>query len=538
MLVATDKPIISMCEWIRKYLMRIATIRYQLQLGSWNNTVMPMPMKRLEKEIELSVGWLAIWSDDHKCEVENICGGNAFVLDIANRTCSCNFWELVGIPCRHVVAAMSSKSHTPEDYVHYYYSRYAYVKCYSFSVTLINGEEMWPVVKGDEMLPPSSNTGREKANTVRRRKVRRKVSDEDSVPHYRSSKYTCNTCGIRGHNAKGCKHSTIDSLDPSKKVSVQNTSTAPDQTASTAPPVETTAHGPLQTSASAPVNVGKQRINKKARITHSTFPQAANESARQPPNRATASVAAKKYRRPAKNIDCSNLRRSGRNYRYSPLQVDRVEQPNVQLQIDHIETSKLKGPCEVTTTGSTTASVSPKQLKNNIDYTKLRRSSRNCRDSPLQLDSVEQPDVQVQIDHIETSKLKAEEEQQELPRQPLQLDRVEQQDVEIQIHDVHTSKLTQPAKESATAPNKATSKGNKATSSKSRKPIPKLDFTKLRRSDRTCYFGPQPKLGEPGTLKDNPIEILDIDIEEGDDSNNQFIHPKVGSCLCAMRKLH
>ena len=37
--------------------------------------------------------------------------------------------------------------------------------------------------------------------------------------------------------------------------------------------------------------------------------------------------------------------------------------------------------------------------------------------------------------------------------------------------------------------------------------------SRLRRSRRTCYFGPQPKEGAPGTVEDNPIEISD----EGDD---------------------
>ena len=36
---------------------------------------------------------------------------------------------------------------------------------------------------------------------------------------------------------------------------------------------------------------------------------------------------------------------------------------------------------------------------------------------------------------------------------------------------------------------------------------------RLRRSRRTCYFGPQPKPGAAGTVEDNPIEISD----DGDD---------------------
>jgi hypothetical protein len=43
--------------------------------------------------------------------------------------------------------------------------------------------------------------------------------------------------------------------------------------------------------------------------------------------------------------------------------------------------------------------------------------------------------------------------------------------------------------------------------------VPVHNHSRLRRSGRTCYFGPQPKEGAPWTVKDNPIEISD----EGDD---------------------
>jgi len=33
--------------------------------------------------------------------------------------------------------------------------------------------------------------------------------------------------------------------------------------------------------------------------------------------------------------------------------------------------------------------------------------------------------------------------------------------------------------------------------------------SRLRRSRRTCYFGPQPKEGAPGTVAGNPIDLCD-----------------------------
>jgi hypothetical protein len=200
-LVARDKPIITMCEWIRQYLMnRIATIRYKL--GSWEGRVMPMPMRRLNKEVEAAGGWLPHWSVGDRFEVEKIGGGNTFIVDIAKRTCSCNFWDLVGIPCRHAVAAMSKRQQIPEEFVDDYYTRDAYERCYSFSVSALNGEDMWPDVKAEEMLPPSYKRG-----PGRPKKLRRRGADEES---YRSRIYKCTICGDPSHNRRGCKSTTID----------------------------------------------------------------------------------------------------------------------------------------------------------------------------------------------------------------------------------------------------------------------------------------------------------------------------------------
>jgi len=39
--------------------------------------------------------------------------------------------------------------------------------------------------------------------------------------------------------------------------------------------------------------------------------------------------------------------------------------------------------------------------------------------------------------------------------------------------------------------------------------VPAYNQSRLRRSGRTCYFGPQPKAGAAGTIEDNPIELSD-----------------------------
>ena len=39
--------------------------------------------------------------------------------------------------------------------------------------------------------------------------------------------------------------------------------------------------------------------------------------------------------------------------------------------------------------------------------------------------------------------------------------------------------------------------------------VPVYNHSRLRRSGRTCYFGPQPKSGALGTVDDNLIDLCD-----------------------------
>lgn len=59
-----------MCEWIRDYLMnRIAN--NLVKLNKWKHKVMPIPRKRLYKEVILSGQWLPTWSMSDMLQVRH-----------------------------------------------------------------------------------------------------------------------------------------------------------------------------------------------------------------------------------------------------------------------------------------------------------------------------------------------------------------------------------------------------------------------------------------------------------------------------------
>lgn len=71
----------------------------------------------------------------------------------------CNFWELVAIPCRHVVATLGLRNRSPKYFFDDYYSKDTYEKCYSYNASPINGQDIWPKIDMEEMLPPSYKRG-------------------------------------------------------------------------------------------------------------------------------------------------------------------------------------------------------------------------------------------------------------------------------------------------------------------------------------------------------------------------------------------
>nr|KYP37207.1 hypothetical protein KK1_041613 [Cajanus cajan]KYP37210.1 hypothetical protein KK1_041616 [Cajanus cajan] len=154
-LLAREKPILTMFEWIRSYVMgRFATLMEKV--AKYDGNVMPKPRKRLDKEIEL----------------------------------------------RHVVAAITYKCEDPEQYVHKYYLRETYVKCYDQTISPINGLDKWPRVEEEEILPPLFKRGPGRPKMLRRRET-----DEDPAPtkfKRTNTKFKCSRCHSVGHTIKKC----------------------------------------------------------------------------------------------------------------------------------------------------------------------------------------------------------------------------------------------------------------------------------------------------------------------------------------------
>ncbi|XP_074300032.1 uncharacterized protein LOC141631231 [Silene latifolia] len=186
---ARDKPILTQLEWMRKYVMqRICQKREGAK--SYEGRVMPYVKKYLEKAKDESRFAHFMQSDEHEFEVE--LRGEQVVVNLKERSCGCNYWNITGLPCPHAMACLLEKRMDPKDYVDASYSKERYMLTYANKVSPMPGARHWKPAGMPEPLPPALRTmpGRPKV------KKRRKEAGEKEDQQLRRGKRpkTCSNC--------------------------------------------------------------------------------------------------------------------------------------------------------------------------------------------------------------------------------------------------------------------------------------------------------------------------------------------------------
>ena len=143
--------------------------------------------------------------------------GSQYVVNVANRECSCRRWELTGIPCAHAVATNYNMSLNginvgiPEEWVHKCYWLSTWKNAYSHKIGCINGKIMWKKSQiPTKLTPPKHLTqvGRPKKNRRKTKEEKAMVKDGKLSRAFKT--VTCNKCGHMGHNKRSCKGQTMN----------------------------------------------------------------------------------------------------------------------------------------------------------------------------------------------------------------------------------------------------------------------------------------------------------------------------------------
>ncbi|XP_052194908.1 uncharacterized protein LOC127802872 isoform X2 [Diospyros lotus] len=218
-LEAWDKPILTLCETIRRMLMNRFIAKREGMIN-YKGPIRPRIQTKLEMVKKQASEWIIVPCGDGRFEVENAWRTRKLV-DLNQKTCTCRQWDLTGIPCSHAVACIYKMRLVPEDFVHPYYSMETFRKAYAHNIDPIPGEEDWPKTNQNPLVAPKYNNG-----PGRPKKARKKAADEPINPYRVSRKgqsLKCGNCGAVGHNARGCK----GVVNPNRKIRKKNQKATP-----------------------------------------------------------------------------------------------------------------------------------------------------------------------------------------------------------------------------------------------------------------------------------------------------------------------
>ncbi|XP_028059048.1 uncharacterized protein LOC114262831 [Camellia sinensis] len=142
-LEARDKHIFSVMEMIRRALMvRMHDCRDNIL--KYKGPIYEKIQSKVEKRKLKSRVWIPTWSGVAKFGVRY--GGDGYIVNLENKTCTYFEWDLTGIPCPHGVAAIFFRKERVEDYVHAYFKKETFLRTYETLINPLNGPDMWPKI--------------------------------------------------------------------------------------------------------------------------------------------------------------------------------------------------------------------------------------------------------------------------------------------------------------------------------------------------------------------------------------------------------
>ena len=144
--------------------------------------------------------WLACQASDTRFEVKNRL--ISFIVDISKRTCSCQKWDIFGIPCYHAISCIFFNRKVVEKCTNDCYRVSTHKACYELVIDPINGQNIWTPTGHPPVQPPIK-----RRPPSRPKKKRAREPNEPSKGHSKGLGIAkrCKSCGKIGHNKRSCK---------------------------------------------------------------------------------------------------------------------------------------------------------------------------------------------------------------------------------------------------------------------------------------------------------------------------------------------
>ena len=140
----------------------------------------------------------------HEFQVIDVEGDNN--VDLLNKTCSCDLFQNLGIPCKHAIAAALKRNVSIYTMCSPFYTSGYWRECYKENIYPVGNEVEWTVSEDLKNfcvgVPVEKKPiGRPRKQKVGRRKRKHLPSRGEIIVQSRK----CSKYGCRGHNKKSCK---------------------------------------------------------------------------------------------------------------------------------------------------------------------------------------------------------------------------------------------------------------------------------------------------------------------------------------------
>ncbi|KAL0448493.1 UNVERIFIED_CONTAM: hypothetical protein Slati_1405700 [Sesamum latifolium] len=175
---AREKPILTMLEWIREYIMRRMQQNRDRSNTKWKHKLCPKIQQILQKQASKVSDCMPIKADDLHYQVSCF-DGSQHCVDLGAKSCSCRKWQLSGIPCKHACCAIYHKKSDPIDYITDCYSVDTYRRVYEPAIQPMSHEGLWSDSLIIPPLPPNFGRGPGRPAKARRREAGEGASRRD-----------------------------------------------------------------------------------------------------------------------------------------------------------------------------------------------------------------------------------------------------------------------------------------------------------------------------------------------------------------------
>ncbi|KAL4346616.1 hypothetical protein GQ457_17G004420 [Hibiscus cannabinus] len=126
----------------------------------------------------------------------------SYTVCLRNSTCTCRGWDINGVPCPHAFSAIIYEGGDPKDYLDDCYRRDNYLKSYKHMLHPVKGPMFWPKSNAELIVPPTRKKKHGRPQKERRREELEGPKKSKLSRVGRIMK--CSICRLEGHNKTKC----------------------------------------------------------------------------------------------------------------------------------------------------------------------------------------------------------------------------------------------------------------------------------------------------------------------------------------------